>query len=249
MVDRSEFFQSARVGPVFERALLGNADDLERIVGNVGGAVHHERPMPEVCDLPEIMDFWTVREYVYLAQLMLASRDSSAAQTQELEDVLAKLDELEKTEASSLAQEWSNLRMSDQDSRRFEASLYGRAFTVFDREQNRMQQKLLEHACLRPDAAKLDDLLTGDTSCSCSLMTRRDGGFPSHPKSQCWPLRMYIYARQSVEEDDAMAERLEQTLEIIQKFGQEVVESVFDGMELFTAVQRANLCVLLGIPN
>ena len=121
-VDRSKFFQSARVGSVFERALLGSADDLERIVANVAGAVHHERPMTEVGDLPEIMDFWTVQEYVYLAQLMLASRGSSAVQTQELEDVLAKLNELEKTEASSLAQEWSNLRMSDQDSRRFQAS-------------------------------------------------------------------------------------------------------------------------------
>ncbi|CAJ1332444.1 unnamed protein product, partial [Effrenium voratum] len=213
------------------------------------GAVHHERFSPEVGDLPELMDFWTVREYVFLARLLRAAKDSSAVEVERLDEVLALLDELEQTEAIGVAREWSSGPMAEQDSRKFQSSVLGRAFSVFIRDNGSEQQKLIEQACTKPDAKKLEELLTGDCRSINSLMTRTDGGFSSHPKCACWPLRMYIYARQSVEEDHDILARLWQTLEIVNEFEREMVESIADTAEMLTPAQRANLCVLLGMPN
>ena len=141
----------------------------------------------EEAKLPDVLEHWTLREYVELAFLH-AARGSSIRHS--LQAVLLWMEGRESLEAVDFAfgpiEELDDLRTP---------TLKGKPFSVFSLRQWKSQLCLIK-GCYSEQTGVVSELLTVGAPDEISpLFTFKTVGIPHHPHVSSWPLRALLEAR------------------------------------------------------
>ncbi|CAE7839240.1 unnamed protein product [Symbiodinium sp. CCMP2592] len=219
-----DFFQASDgcAAQVFAAALGGNQEKLQNLLRQF--PVLQARPRVRLARLPGVMEFWTLREYVFLARLR-AYDAGCEERVEALSGVLILLDKAEKEEAETLAAEWRQKRMNVAESRLFQQTIQGRVLVSFQPKCSASQLKVFNAILHRIAPSQLQDLLQEEPEESTPLKTREDLGLCCHPRSRHWPLRTYVLAKIALEHIAENIENLHAALKMLRTWETDLVEA------------------------
>ncbi|CAE7839243.1 unnamed protein product [Symbiodinium sp. CCMP2592] len=174
-----------------------------------------QRPKIMLLDgVPDIISYWTLREYVILARLR-ADDAGNAERSEALGTVAATLDAAEELQASELVSvsAWQKGKilgkMQRTDTSLFQETVRGRSFCAFQDSGSKAQADLQNAALHRVDLQELARLLQdSDEDVVNPLKTRADLGQATHPETAHWPLRTCVLARIASEELEETKQKL-----------------------------------------
>ncbi|CAE7197776.1 unnamed protein product [Symbiodinium sp. CCMP2592] len=188
-------------------ALSGDHEKLEVLLREFPAL--GQRPKIMLLDgVPDIITYWTLREYVILARLR-ADDAGNAERSEALGTVAAILDAAEELQASELASAWQKNKMQRTDASLFQETVRGRSFCAFQNSGSKAQADLQNAALHRVDLQEMARLLQdSDEDVVNPLKTRADLGQAAHPETAHWPLRTCVLARIAIEELEETKQKL-----------------------------------------
>ena len=169
-------------------ALGGDLERLKDIFESDDCSIFIQRPGVEKANLPDVLEHWTLREYVELPFLRTA-RGSSRRHS--LQALLLWMEGRESTEAFDFA---FGPKVEYLDDLRT-LTMKGKPFDAFSFWQWKSQLRLIE-GCYSGQTGVVSKLLTvGAPDESSLLLTFKTVRIPHHPHVSSWPLRALLEAR------------------------------------------------------
>ena len=193
-----------------------------------------QRPGVEEAILPDVLEHWTLREYVELAFLH-AARGSRRRHS--LQAALLWMEGRESTEAFDFAfgpmEEYLN------DLRTL--TLKGKPFGVFSFRQWKSQLRLIE-GCYSRQTGLVSELLTVGAPDEISpLFAFKTVGIPHHPHVSSWPLRALLEARALGVAVAQLKEAIWDCRKLLREWECHCVSSVHHSVSLFPPLQVRSL--------
>ena len=224
-----------RCAAVASAALRGDLEMLKDICDSSDGSIFISPGVGvEEANLPDVLEHWTLREYVELALLRAATGSS---RRRNLQSVLLWLEGRESMGAFDFA--FGPMKEPELDGLR-KVTLTGKIFHVLSLQDWKSQLRLID-GCHKGHQNMVSELLkVGAPDEISPLFTFRTVGIAHHPRVASWPLRALLVARVlSGLVAGPQKERILQCQRLLRQWEHAFVLSVHHSVSLFRPLQVA----------